>query len=166
LLDLYTICRHKGGFEGLSVAIIGDTKHSRVANSLLDGLEIMGTNDIRLFAPDAFIAKHQQRFQTTDLQAAINDADVVVMLRIQHERLSDQTGLDLADWARQYGLNEERLKWAKTDAIVMHPGPMNRGVEITDAVADGPQSVILNQVTNGVLIRQALIHQLLTDPNN
>jgi len=166
LLDLYTIAQHKGGFEGLSVAIIGDTKHSRVANSLLDGLEIMGTRDIRLFAPDAFIADHQQRFRTADLQSAISDADVVVMLRIQRERLSDQTDLDLADWAAQYGLNEKRLKWAKADAIVMHPGPMNRGVEITDAVADGPQSVILNQVTNGVLMRQALIHQLLSAANN
>ena len=162
LLDLYTIRQHQGQFEPLSVAIIGDTKHSRVANSLLDGLQIMGTKDIRLFAPDTFVADHQKTFLADSLQSAISEADVVVMLRIQRERLSDQTNLDVEAWAAHYGLNSERLKWAKKEAIVMHPGPMNRGVEITDAVADGPQSVILNQVTNGVLIRQALIRQLLS----
>jgi aspartate carbamoyltransferase catalytic subunit len=161
LLDLYTIRQHKGDFSQLKIAIIGDTKHSRVANSLLDGLRIMGAGQVQLFAPEAFIADHQQAYLADNLQATISDADVVVTLRIQRERLADQTNLDLADWAAQYGLNQERLQWAKSDAIVMHPGPMNRGVEITDEVADGPQSVILNQVSNGVLMRQALIRQLL-----
>jgi aspartate carbamoyltransferase catalytic subunit len=161
LLDLYTIKQHKKAFSPLKVAIIGDIKHSRVANSLIDGLGIMGTTDIQVYGPDSLIPESAQSFKAPSMQAALNDCDVVVMLRIQKERLSDDTAINFSDWHQSYGINASNLKWAKKDAIVMHPGPMNRGVEISDEVADGPQSVILEQVRNGVLMRQALIHQLL-----
>lgn len=160
LLDLYTISRHKTDFESLKVTIIGDIKHSRVANSLIDGLKIMGTEHIQLYAPDAMIPIELKHRKAATMQAALSDADVVVMLRIQKERLPLDLAVNEAEWHDQYGLNSEALRWAKPDAMVMHPGPMNRGIEISDAVADGPQSVVLEQVSNGVLMRQALIHQL------
>ncbi len=162
LLDLYTIGQHKQDFSQLKVTIIGDIKHSRVANSLIDGLHIMGTTQIQLYAPDALIPVEQRHRKASSLRAALNQSDVVVMLRIQKERLPTDLELNFADWHQQYGLNKETLSWAKPDAMVMHPGPMNRGIEISDDVADGPQSVILEQVKNGVLIRQALIHQILS----
>ncbi len=162
LLDLYTISQHKQDFRNIKVTIIGDIKHSRVANSLLDGLQLMGTTQIQVFAPDGLIPVEQRHRKASSLQAALNQADVVVMLRIQKERLAKDLEINFAEWHDQYGLNEQTLKWAKPDTIVMHPGPMNRGIEIADEVADGPQSVILDQVKNGVLIRQALIHQILS----
>ncbi len=161
LLDLYTIRQHKQDFKKIKVAIIGDIKHSRVANSLIDGLGIMGTTDIQVYGPDSFIPESAQSFKANSMQDALTGSDVVVMLRIQKERLSDDTAINFSDWHHSYGLNSSNLKWAKKDAIVMHPGPINRGVEISDEVADGPQSVILEQVKNGVLMRQALIHKLL-----
>ncbi len=161
LLDLYTIRQHKKDFKQIKVTIIGDIKHSRVANSLLDGLHTMGTTDIHLFGPNKFIPDTLKPFQASSMQAALTDSDVVVMLRIQKERLAAGVDVSVEDWHHNYGLNSEQLLLAKPDAIVMHPGPMNRGVEISDAVADGPQSVILEQVSNGVLMRQSLIHHLL-----
>ncbi len=162
LLDLYTIHQHKADFSSLKVCIIGDIKHSRVANSLLDGLAIMGTKQVDLFAPDSLIPANHAHLKAASLQQAIQDSDVVVMLRIQKERLTTSEDLAISDWHAHYGLNQQRLTWAKPNAIVMHPGPINRGVEISDAVADGPQSVILEQVANGVLMRQALLHQILS----
>jgi len=162
LLDLYTIRQHKQDFSQLKIAIIGDIKHSRVANSLLDGLHIMGSTDIHLYAPDSFIPESSQDLKANSIQAALSDCDVVVMLRIQKERLTQDTQFNIDDWHQNYGLNSKNLKYAKPDAIVMHPGPMNRGIEISDKVADGQQSVILDQVKNGVLLRQALIHHMLT----
>ncbi|WP_223789830.1 aspartate carbamoyltransferase catalytic subunit [Marinicella meishanensis] len=162
LLDLYTISQHKTDWASLKVTLIGDIKHSRVANSLIDGLKIMGTQQIQLYAPDALIPVALKHRNAPNLPAALEGADVVVMLRIQKERLPLDLDVDFATWHASYGLNSETLSWAKSDAIVLHPGPMNRGIEISDAVADGPQSVILEQVTNGVLIRQALIHHLLS----
>lgn len=161
LLDLYTIRQHKQTFKPIKVAIIGDIKHSRVANSLIDGLRIMGSTDIQVYAPDSLIPESAMALKAPSMQSALTNCDVVVMLRIQKERLSDDTEINFSDWHHSYGLNSTKLKWAKKNAIVMHPGPMNRGVEISDEVADGTQSVIIEQVKNGVLMRQALIHHLL-----
>jgi len=163
LLDLYTIQQHKKNFEQIKVCIIGDIKHSRVANSLIDGLSIMGTTEISLFAPKKLIPNQQLHRLASSMQVALKDSDVVVMLRIQKERLGAHIEIDFTDWHKHYGLDSNKVKWAKPDAIVMHPGPMNRGVEISDVVADGRQSVVLEQVSNGILMRQALIHQLLTN---
>lgn len=162
LLDLYTIKQHIKDFSQIKVAIIGDVKHSRVANSLLDGLRIMGTSNIELYGPDSFIPEPAQSLKAKSMQAALTDCDVVIMLRIQKERLDADIKIDFTDWHQHYGLNNDNLKFAKREAIVMHPGPMNRGVEISSEVADGAQSTILEQVKNGVLIRQALIHRLLS----
>jgi len=163
LLDLYTIHQHKP--QGpLNVAIVGDIQHSRVASSLIDGLEILGNNDIRLFGPKALMPPTRDVYRIADsMKEALRDADVVVMLRIQKERLAQNLDLDFEHWHSDFGLNEDTLKYCKPDAIVMHPGPMNRGVEISDAVADGPQSVISEQVRNGVLIRQAVLYHCLKD---
>ncbi len=163
LLDLYTIAQHKKDFSQIKVAIIGDIKHSRVANSLLDGLKIMGTTDTQVFGPDDFIPQSALSMKADSMKAALTDADVVVMLRIQKERIDNNNDIDSVNWHKDFGLNSDNLKLAKPDAIVMHPGPMNRGIEISDGVADGRQSVILDQVKNGVLIRQALLHHLLTN---
>jgi len=163
LLDLYTIRKHKKDFSQIKVAIIGDIKHSRVANSLLDGLRIMGTIDIQVYGPDSFIPESALALKADSMRAALTDCDVVMMLRIQKERLDDDIEINFDNWHQNFGLNSTTLKWAKPDAIVMHPGPINRGVEISDQVADGSQSVILEQVKNGVLMRQALIHHLLSD---
>lgn len=162
LLDLFTIWQHHEKFSDLKVTIIGDIKHSRVANSLIDGLKIMNTGQIQLFAPDSFIPVKHTPLKANNIQMALTDADVVVMLRIQKERLPTHISADFKSWHTDYGLNTNKLKWAKPNAIVMHPGPMNRGIEIDSEVADGPQSVILEQVQNGVLMRQAIIHHLLS----
>lgn len=161
LLDLFTIWQHKQQFSDLNVTIIGDIKHSRVANSLIDGLKIMQTKEVVVYGPDAFIPEHLNAQQASNMDSALLDADVVVMLRIQKERLPKDFNIDFNQWHLHYGLNTENLKAAKPDAIVMHPGPMNRGIEITDEVADGKQSVILQQVKNGVLMRQAIINRML-----
>jgi aspartate carbamoyltransferase catalytic subunit len=163
LLDALTIRQRKGEFEGLTVAIIGDIKHSRVARSAYQVLRILGAGEIRLAAPAAFMPDAEEfpgceRFENID--AGIRDADVVMMLRIQKERMADATVPDTAAYFKQYGLNAERLRLAKPDAIVMHPGPMNRGVEIDSAVADGPQSVIQLQVANGVAVRMAVLEKV------
>ncbi|MCX7544252.1 aspartate carbamoyltransferase catalytic subunit [Marinicella gelatinilytica] len=162
LLDLYTIRRHKPDFKDLKVTIIGDIKHSRVANSLIDGLNILQTTDISLFGPDNLIPEQYSDKKAPTINAALDQADVVVMLRIQKERFEKNEFLNVNQWHQNYGLNSEKLKLAQKDAIVMHPGPMNRGIEISAAVADGPQSVILEQVSNGVLIRQAVMATLLS----
>ncbi|MCB1582366.1 MAG: aspartate carbamoyltransferase catalytic subunit [Marinicella sp.] len=162
LLDLYTIWQYKQDFSTLKVAIIGDIKHSRVANSLMDGLNTMNVGEISLFAPDELIPSKTKHLKASDMNTCVKDADVVVMLRIQKERLPEDLNVDFAQWHEHYGLTNERLKLAKPEAIVMHPGPMNRGIEISDEVADGSQSVIWQQVRNGVLMRQALIHKILS----
>ncbi|TDR19532.1 aspartate carbamoyltransferase catalytic subunit [Marinicella litoralis] len=161
LLDLFTIHQHKKHFEPLKVCIIGDIKHSRVANSLIDGLNIMQVGAISLFAPDALIPADKTHLAAPTINQALADADVVVMLRIQKERFTSSDLIQFDDWHQHFGLNQQRLQLAKKEAIVMHPGPMNRGVEISASVADGHQSVILQQVSNGVLMRQALIHRIL-----
>ena len=152
LLDMLTIRRHKGSFAGLVVAIIGDIAHSRVARSAAHGLNTMGIDELRLAAPEGLepdLANFPGATFTRNIEQALTGADVVMMLRIQRERITDSPeAIEQSEYHRAYGLTPERLTLAKSDAIVMHPGPMNRGVEIASGVADGPQTVITEQVTN------------------
>jgi aspartate carbamoyltransferase catalytic subunit len=161
LLDLLTIQRHKGDVRALRVAIIGDIKHSRVARSAYHALTKFGVGELifvgppELLPPDSELTRARRE---TDLASGITDADVVMALRLQKERFAELDDIpDPQEYFRRYGLTEERLALAKRDAIVMHPGPMNRGVEIDGAVADGRQSVIQDQVTNGVAVRMAVL---------
>jgi aspartate carbamoyltransferase catalytic subunit len=160
LLDLLTIRQHKGRLEGLTVAIVGDISHSRVARSNLYAMTRMGMK-VRLCGPGTMVPRGIEKLGAevfTDMDEAIRDADVVMMLRIQLERQGKTLLPTLREYARFYGLNPTRLTLAKKDAIVMHPGPMNRGVEISSYVADGDQNVILEQVENGVAVRMALLY--------
>lgn len=160
LLDALTILRHKPRLEGLAIAIVGDIRHSRVARSAVQAFTTLGAREIRLVAPSGLMPDKSEfaacrRF--SDLDAALAGADVVMMLRIQKERMAAAEIPDVEAYFKRYGLSAARLKKARPDAIVMHPGPMHRGVEIADDVADGPQSVIREQVTNGVAIRMAVL---------
>ncbi len=160
LLDVLTIRQHKPDFANRSIVIIGDLMHSRVARSTWRALNTLGMGEIRIAGPEHLLPPSGEfpgakRF--TDVNAALKGVDVVMALRIQKERMQSAHLLDDAAYCREFGLSPERLKLAQPDAIVMHPAPMNRGVEITDAVADGPQSVIQQQVTNGVAIRMAVL---------
>ncbi len=160
LLDLMTIREKKGTIEGLVVAIVGDIAHSRVARSNIYALKKMGAT-VRLAGPGTLLPTEIERLGaevTTDMNAALDGADVVMMLRIQQERQGKALLPSNREYSRFYGLNSENLKLAKPDALVMHPGPMNRGVEISSAVADGAQNVILDQVENGVAVRMALLY--------
>jgi aspartate carbamoyltransferase catalytic subunit len=152
---------HKGSIEGLEVAIVGDIAHSRVVRSNIYALSKMGAR-VRLCGPGTMLPIGIERLGNvevfTDMREAIKDADVVMMLRIQMERQSNIMIPSLREYARFYGLNSTNLLLAKPDAIVMHPGPMNRGVEISSVVADGVQNVILDQVENGVAVRMALLY--------
>jgi aspartate carbamoyltransferase catalytic subunit len=160
LLDVLTIRAHKRRFAGLKVAIVGDIRHSRVARSAAQALATLGTTDVRLVAPEALLPAQEefagaQRF--TRIEDGIAGADVVMMLRIQKERMAQSAALDEAAYFREFGLTRERLRLASPSAIVMHPGPMNRDVEIASEVADGPRSVIREQVNNGVAVRMAVL---------
>ena len=161
LLDLLTMREHKGRIEGLEVAIVGDITHSRVARSDIYALSKMGAR-VRVCGPGTMLPIGIERLGNvevfTNMREAIKDADVVMMLRIQLERQSNIMLPSLREYARFYGLNPTNVKLAKPDAIVMHPGPMNRGVEISSVVADGVQNVILDQVENGVAVRMALLY--------
>ena len=165
LLDMLTIRRNKGTLDGLSVAIIGDIAHSRVARSLCRGLNIMGNNDIRLVAPGGMtpdMSLYPGATLYSDTDEAVRDADVLVALRIQRERIEDATGIPTEqEYNMRYGITAERVSLAHPDAIVMHPGPMNRDVEISGDVADGPQSVIQEQVTNGLAVRMAVLSAVM-----
>ncbi len=162
LLDVLTIRQHKRDFEKLAVAIVGDIRHSRVARSAVQALAILGTRDIRFAGPAELLPDDLAGEKFTNMDKALEGADVVMMLRIQKERM--QAGLipDEREYSRRYGLDGARLKLAKPGAIVMHPGPMNRGVEITSEIADGPQSVIREQVGNGVAVRMAVMAMLMS----
>ena len=160
LLDMLTIRQHKGRLDGLKVAIIGDITHSRVARSNLYGLTRMGAT-VRLAGPGTMVPPGIERLGAevyTDMREAIADADVVMMLRIQLERQGRTLLPSLREYARYYGINPGNLGLAKDDALIMHPGPLNRGVEISSYVADCGQSVILDQVENGVAVRMALLY--------
>ncbi|MCA8836286.1 MAG: aspartate carbamoyltransferase catalytic subunit [Gammaproteobacteria bacterium] len=161
LLDLYTIARRMGEFSGLRVAIIGDIRHSRVARSLSHGLSIMGCRDIRLISPpllrSSFFAGMPGVRSLTRVDEGIEGCDVVVVLRLQLERMRESFGLDAKEYARDYGLSEARLARLGAHAIIMHPGPVNRGVEIAADVADSAHSLILEQVHNGIAVRMAVM---------
>ena len=159
LLDLLTIVEHRGNLEGLKIAIVGDILHSRVARSDLWGFQALGA-DVTLCAPPTLMPSQVAKLGanvTYDMDEAIKDADVIVMLRIQLERQKAGMFPSIREYAAFYGLNAQRLKLAKPDCLVMHPGPINRGVEITPEVADGMQAVIEEQVNNGLAVRMALL---------
>ena len=163
LLDMLTIRQRKGGFKGLRVAIIGDIYHSRVARSDIWGLRKMGA-EVVVAGPSTLLPPFAEELgvkASTRVEEALEGADVVNVLRLQLER--QQKGLlpTLREYTRLWGVDRERLALAKRDALLMHPGPMNRAVEITTEVADGPHSVILDQVTNGVAVRMAILFLLL-----
>ena len=165
LLDVATIRRHKKNLEGLEVAIVGDIEHSRVARSDMYALSRLGAH-LRLCAPRTMLPVGIERLApnvrvAARLEDALEGADVVMMLRIQNERLGS-VGLfpNTREYSRYFGLSPRTLAWAKKDAIVMHPGPINRGVEMDPAVADGERSVILEQVTYGVAVRMAILYLL------
>ena len=168
LLDMLTIRQQKKTLSGLRIAIVGDIAHSRVARSNIEGLTKMGSKVV-LAGPPTMMPHGIEALGAEvagSMDAAIDGADVVMMLRIQKERQKRFTMATEREYARQYGLNRERLALAKPDAVVMHPGPINRGVEIAPDVADGPHSLILNQVTNGVAVRMALLYLVLGGGRN
>ena len=163
LLDALTIRRHKGRLEGLVVAICGDIAHSRVARSNMHLLTTMGSR-VRVVGPPTLIPAEAARLGVEvfhDMKAGLAGADVVMMLRLQRERMSGGMVPSAREFFRFYGLDAEKLAYAKPDSIVMHPGPMNRGLEITADSADSARSVILEQVTNGVSVRMAILYMLL-----
>jgi aspartate carbamoyltransferase catalytic subunit len=167
LLDMLTIRQHKGeDFSALKVLLVGDIKHSRVARSDLHALQALGAGEIRVCGPASLMPDPHELQGCTYvacLDEALQDIDVVMMLRLQRERMEEGLIASLEDYHSAFGLTPNRLKRARPDAIVTHPGPMNRGVEISDSVADGPQSVILQQVSNGVAVRMAVMDTLVND---
>jgi len=164
MLDMFTIRRHKKHFADLIVVIVGDILHSRVARSEIHALNTLGVTEVRVVGPKTLIPSHIESLGVHvyhDMRAALQGADVVIMLRLQKERMQGALLPSEDEYYQQYGLTEEKLSFAKQDAIVMHPGPINRGVEIASSIADGSQSVILEQVTNGIAVRMALMTQTL-----
>jgi aspartate carbamoyltransferase catalytic subunit len=165
LLDMLTLRQAKGrDFSKLKVLIVGDVKHSRVARSDLHALRALGAGEVRVCGPASLLPDDgtlQGCVVTQDFDAALDGVDAVMMLRIQRERMEDGLIASLDEYHRDFGLTTSRLRRAASEAVVMHPGPMNRGVEITDEVADGPQSLILRQVSNGVSVRMAALEMLL-----
>lgn len=160
MLDMFTIRRHKPNFGALSVAIVGDILHSRVARSQIHALTTLGVPEVRVIAPRTLIPKGIETLGVHvyhDLRAGLCDVDVVMMLRLQRERMQGAFLPSEREYFHLYGLTEEKLSRAKPDAIVMHPGPINRGVEIASGVADGARSVILQQVTHGTAVRMAIM---------
>jgi aspartate carbamoyltransferase catalytic subunit len=163
LLDLFTMREKKGIIDGLKVAIIGDIAHSRVARSNIFALSKFDT-EVTVCGPPTMIPQQIEKLGVTveyDMEKALVDKDVVMMLRIQKERGGVSYIPSIREYSTLYCLKEEHLNRAKNDVIIMHPGPMNRGTEISDAVADGPYSVILDQVENGVAVRMAILYLLL-----
>ena len=159
---MFTIKRHKGHLDGLKVAIVGDVLHSRVARSNIFGLHTMGA-EVALCAPPTLMPAQMEELGVktyTRVEEAVEGADVVMGLRIQKERQEEGNFPSLREYSEFFGINEERMKYAKPDALIMHPGPINRGVEITSDAADCEQSVINEQVTSGVAVRMALLYLL------
>jgi aspartate carbamoyltransferase catalytic subunit len=160
LLDLFTIRHYKRDFRNLTIAIVGDVLHSRVARSLIHGLTTMGTAEVRAIGPQTLLPTAVEKLGVRvfhDMRAGLAGCDVVVMLRLQTERMKGSLLPSAGEFFKQYGLTADKLALAKPDAIVMHPGPMNRGIEIDSAVADGEHSVILPQVTFGIAVRMAVM---------
>ena len=166
LLDLFTIRERKRRLEGMKAAIVGDIAHSRVARSNIYGMKKLGM-DVRVVGPATLLPRGIEQLGVevfTDFDQALVDVDVIMMLRLQLERQSAGLLPSLREYSRLYGLNVERLKRAKPDVLIMHPGPINRGIEIAPEVADGSYSLILDQVQNGVAIRMALLYLLARGP--
>jgi len=160
LLDMYTIRHFKKSFSDLTVAIVGDVLHSRVARSNIHALTTLGVAEVRAIGPLTLLPSglDQMGVKTfTRMEDGLRDADVIIMLRLQNERMRGALLPSSHEYFKHYGLTEKKLAFAKPDVLVMHPGPMNRGVEIESAVADGPHSVILNQVTFGIAVRMAVM---------
>ena len=160
LLDMYTIRHYKKDFTNLRVAIVGDILHSRVARSDIHALTTLGVPEVRAIGPHTLLPGGLEQMGVrvfTDMNEGLKDVDVIIMLRLQNERMSGALLPSAGEYFKSYGLTPERLALARPDAIVMHPGPMNRGVEIDSAVADGAQAVILPQVTFGIATRMAVM---------
>jgi aspartate carbamoyltransferase catalytic subunit len=168
LLDALTIRRNKGGISGLTVAICGDILHSRVARSNIILLTALGAR-VRVIAPTTLLPAGIDRMGVEvyrDMRAGLKDVDIVMMLRLQRERMNGGFVPSVREYFRFFGLDAEKLKQARPDALVMHPGPMNRGVEIDSAIADGPQSLIREQVEMGVAVRMAVLEALARNMPN
>ncbi|MCY3767781.1 MAG: aspartate carbamoyltransferase catalytic subunit [Gammaproteobacteria bacterium] len=164
MLDMFTIRQKKPDFSRLKVAIVGDILHSRVARSQIHALNILGVDEVRVIGPRTLIPTEIEKMgvtTTSDLIGGLEGIDVIIMLRIQHERMDGQLIPSEQEYFQRYGLTENKLQLANEDAIVMHPGPINRGLEIASSVADGSRSVILNQVTNGIAVRMSIMAKLM-----
>ena len=164
LLDMFTIRRYKKDFHSLRVAIIGDILHSRVARSQIHALTTLGVPEVRVITPKTLLPNKVERLGVQiyhDMAQGLKDVDVLLMLRLQNERMLGARLPSAEEYFKYYGLTQEKLALASQDAIVLHPGPMNRGVEIDSAVADGKQSVILSQVTFGIAVRMAVMTILM-----
>jgi len=164
MLDMFTIRRVKGDFYPLKVAIVGDVMHSRVARSQIHALTTLGVTEVRVIGPKTLMPKGVEALGVHvyhDLDEGLKDVDVIIMLRLQNERMEGELLPSAHEYFQLYGLTQERLDKAKPDAIVMHPGPINRGVEIESSIADGPRSVILQQVTHGIAVRMAVMSTCL-----
>ncbi|PKO26098.1 MAG: aspartate carbamoyltransferase catalytic subunit [Betaproteobacteria bacterium HGW-Betaproteobacteria-8] len=160
LLDVFTIRRYKPELHNLRVALVGDVLHSRVARSEIHALTTLGVPEVRVIAPKTLLPEHVEKLGVHvyhDMAAGLKDVDVVMMLRLQNERMNGALLPSAQEYFKTFGLTQEKLDKAKPDAIVMHPGPMNRGIEIDSSVADGRQSVILPQVTYGIAVRMAVM---------
>ena len=168
MLDMFTIRRKKRDFTNLCVAIVGDILHSRVARSQILALNTLGVAQVRVIAPRTLLPAECRSLGVHvfhDLQQGIRDADVIIALRLQRERMSGALLPSAHEYFQLYGLTEERLKTANPAAIVMHPGPINRGVEMDSQVADGPRSVILEQVSHGIAVRMAVMSMCIGTQN-
>ncbi len=164
MLDIFTVRRHKPDFGALRVAIIGDILHSRVARSQIHALNTLLTGEVRVIAPKTLLPIDVESLGVKvfySLKEGLKDTDVVIMLRLQHERMQAGRLPSEREYYHHYGLTRDRLQLAKSDALVMHPGPINRGVEMSSSVADGPQSAILEQVSHGIAIRMAVMSMAL-----
>jgi aspartate carbamoyltransferase catalytic subunit len=164
MLDMFTIRRHKKHFPDLRVAIVGDVLHSRVARSQIQALATLGVGEIRIIGPKTLLPADSQTLGVHvyhDMEQGLQDVDVIITLRLQFERMQGALLPSAQEYFESYGLTQAKLDFAKPDAIVMHPGPINRGVEIASPVADGPQSVILEQVTHGIAVRMAIMSMCL-----
>lgn len=169
MLDMFTIRRHKKDFAPLTIAIVGDILHSRVARSQIHALTTLGVNEVRVIGPETLMPADVEALGVHvhhDLREGLRDVDVAITLRLQHERMRGALLPSEHEYFRLYGLTEEKLALAKPDVIVMHPGPINRGVEIDSAVADGTRSVILEQVTHGIAVRMAIMSMAMSSHAN
>ena len=160
LLDVFTVRKYKPDLHNLRVALVGDVLHSRVARSEIHALTTLGVPEVRVIAPKTLLPAGVEKLGVQvfhDMKIGLKDVDVIMMLRLQNERMTGALLPSAQEYFKTFGLTQEKLSYAKTDAIVMHPGPMNRGVEIDSSVADGKQSVILPQVTYGIAVRMAVM---------